>query len=180
MRRRAAINCPPRPSDLEISKMNPGDLYGKALHPIWEKICPYDGPKKFRSTVASVSRAQGLLIAAHWCQSEICNGGFHQFFWNSTGVMAPEAVRGFKMLKMPGAARAVAEAMRMLGRKFPRARGARKRALKRLDRPLSPREQWESPFDTLDSRFYKSAGIHGFEIQADRFVRGHLRLFFAP
>ncbi|WP_369973953.1 DUF4375 domain-containing protein [Polaromonas sp. SP1] len=30
------------------------------------------------------------LFAVHWCQSEICNGGFMQFFANSTGVLAPE------------------------------------------------------------------------------------------
>jgi hypothetical protein len=32
--------------------------------------------------IANAAHSQvGLLYAAHFCQSEVCNGGFTQFFW---------------------------------------------------------------------------------------------------
>ena len=40
------------------------------------------------------------LYAAHWCQSEVINGGLRQFFLNTTGVLAPEAVSGLEAIGM--------------------------------------------------------------------------------
>ena len=43
-------------------------------------------------------------MAAHWCQSEVRNGGFHQFFTNHTGDLDnfitgnPDNVKGFEDL----------------------------------------------------------------------------------
>ena len=70
----------------------PPDSYWRLLEPIWDSVSIYDGPKTFLRQYRRLPRAVGHLFAAHWCQSEICNGGFHQFFGNSTGVLAPEAM----------------------------------------------------------------------------------------
>src|SRR5215468_5622343 len=70
--------------------------YWSIVEPVWNAINIGDGPEIFAQTFASVPRVSGLIFAAHFCQSEICNGGFRQFFWNSTGVLAPEAVVGFR------------------------------------------------------------------------------------
>ena len=73
-----------------------------SLYPIWDAINIYDGPEVFLTTLNHVSREAGLLFAAYFCQTEVCNGGFHQFFFNSTGVLAPEAVDGFTAIGQTG------------------------------------------------------------------------------
>jgi len=36
------------------------------------------------------------LYCGHRCQSEVTNGGLYQFFSNTTGLLAPEALFGFR------------------------------------------------------------------------------------
>lgn len=124
-----------------------------------------------------VNEAQGLLVAAHWCQSEVCNGGLHQFFSNSTGVLAPEAIRGFELLQIAEVPRIVAAAVAMFGSTYPRDREARSHRLSELERAGDRRSDWD-PFYELDEQFYEATGSSEFADQADRFVRSHLNLFF--
>jgi hypothetical protein len=67
----------------------------RAVHAGVEAINIYDGPEIFLQTFSQVPRAVGLLYTTAFCQVEVCNGGLHQFFGNSTGILAPEAVEGF-------------------------------------------------------------------------------------
>ncbi|WP_164468170.1 DMP19 family protein [Caulobacter vibrioides] len=48
----------------------------------------------FLAGFSAVPTPSKHLLATHWLQSEVHNGGFSQFFSNSTGVLAPEAVAG--------------------------------------------------------------------------------------
>jgi hypothetical protein len=68
--------------------------YWDVVGALWDVIDIYEGPAIFRKTYNSVPREAGLMFAAHYCQSEVCSGGFEQLFWDPTGVLAPEAVRG--------------------------------------------------------------------------------------
>src|ERR1700733_12120442 len=111
--------------------MEPGENYWSVLDPVWDKI-NIDTPETFTQTFGDVSRSVGLLYAAHFCQSEVCNGGFTQFFWNSTGVLAPEAVDGFIAIRQAKVASVVQRAMKMLGEPFHRDRSGRWRALETL------------------------------------------------
>lgn len=77
--------------------MEAGEEYWAVLDQYWDVI-DIDSPEVFESTFNRVPRSVGLLYAAHFCQSEVCNGGFTQFFWNSTGVLGPEAVEGFRAI----------------------------------------------------------------------------------
>jgi hypothetical protein len=86
----------------------------------------------FAQTFGEVPRSVGLLYAAHFCQSEVCNGDFTQFFWNSAGVLAPEAVDGFIVIGQPHVADVLQRAMNMLGSPFRRDRAARWSALDAL------------------------------------------------
>ena len=105
----------------------------------------------------------GLLFAAHFAQSEICNGGFNQLFWNSTGVLAPEAVEGFQVIGMPETAEILSRAMRLLGENYPRERGERQNILAVLHK---------EKFNELDEKFFVliEAENGGFTLAADRFV----------
>jgi hypothetical protein len=104
--------------------MEPGEDYWSVLDPIWDRI-NIDTPETFAQTFGEVPRSLGHLYTAHFCQSEVCNGGFTQFFWNSTGVLAPEAVDGFIAIGQPHVADVVQRAINMLGSPFRRDRAAR-------------------------------------------------------
>src|SRR5690606_38992919 len=95
------------------------------------------GADRFLREFASAPEPVGHLFAAHWLQSEVRNGGFDQFFANSTGVLAPEAELGFKAIGMPNAAAVIAEQMAWFGPVYPREREDRERKLEKGSRLLS-------------------------------------------
>lgn len=128
--------------------------YWDHIEPFWEAVSIYDGPETFLRQFADMPEHAGHLFAVHWCISEVCNGGFHQFFYNSTGVLAPEALAGFKTVGMPETAAIVAEAIARLPNPYPRDRDIRQDALDALDSGEEGEEDWESPFDDLDAKFY--------------------------
>ncbi|MCW8133282.1 MAG: DUF4375 domain-containing protein [Planctomycetota bacterium] len=104
-------------------------------------------------------------MAAHWCQSEVGNGGFHQFFTNPTGVLAPEALEGFESIQRPDLARLLRSAMLYFGEPFPRDQEVRIAALER--RKGKARKEWD-PFYDLDDEFYDGLNRETFESSADR------------
>jgi hypothetical protein len=147
----------------------PGSIYASAIEPIWKSISIYDGPEVFLEGFSRVRPELGSLFAAHWCQSEICNGGFHQFFGNPTGVLAPEAAAGFHALGMPNCSGIIGEAVDFFGTPYPRDREERWQRIQ----PVAGkrREEWD-PFSDLDRRFYKHLRSEngGFVAAADRYA----------
>jgi hypothetical protein len=159
----------PKPTPEKLAAMKPGELYGNSIKPIWDKVSIYSGGAVFLKQLIEVGREQGLLLAAHWCMSEVCNGGFHQFFANSTGVLAPEAVRGFEMIGAKEYARISAEATSRFGTPYPRDREQRYEALDGLG---------YSAFNELDNQFYALGGRSFFAATADDYVRKNLDFFY--
>jgi hypothetical protein len=159
--------------------MEPGEKYWSVLDPIWDKI-NIDTPETFAQTFGEVSRSVGLLYAAHFCQSQVCNGGFTQFFWNSTGVLAPEAVDGFIAIGQPHVADVLQRAMNKLGSPFKRDRAARWSALdtlrdehdKQRDPARRPRYKNIDSFGKLEREFYclRASEAGGFESAADAYA----------
>jgi hypothetical protein len=156
-----------------------GKLYRAAIEPIWDTVSIYGSSARFLAEFAAVSPAQGLLFAANWCQSEVCNGGFHQFFSNSTGILAPEAARGFERLMLDAVADLVSRCIRMFGEVYPRGRVLRTKAVRALERPGKSGDEWH-PFSSMDREFYSLTGTAKFAEQADAFVRSNMELFFRP
>lgn len=112
----------------------------------------YDGPAAFLEDFARLRPELGHLFAARWCEAEVCNGGFHQFFTNPTGVLAPEAARGFRAIGLVKCAAIVEQAMTFFGPVYPRDQDKRLGALKQVhgDR----RDEWD-PFFDLDRQFFE-------------------------
>jgi hypothetical protein len=137
--------------------------YWATVEPVWDLIDIYDGPQKFVQTFDSAPKASRLLFAAHFCQSEVCNGGFDQFFWNSTGVLAPEAVEGFQEIGQTQIAGLVLKAMKLFGDDYPRDRA---------ERQLRLTEVSKSSLDSLDQMFYAliESEAGGFTAAADRYA----------
>jgi len=97
--------------------MKPGELMFQVVEPVGEALAKAGDVEKIRTRFKP---AQINLFAAYWCQAEVLNGGFEQYFENPDGRLAPEAVRGFKAMGLPKAARLLQKAMKCLGKPFPR------------------------------------------------------------
>ncbi|MBX9461277.1 MAG: DMP19 family protein [Brevundimonas sp.] len=112
-------------------------LYWRTIGPWWKRISIYDGGALFLRQFAAAPEAVGHLFAAHWLQSEVRNGGFGQFFSNSTGVLAPEAERGFRAIGMPMAADVIASQIASFGPAYPREQDDRELVLEKRDRVVN-------------------------------------------
>jgi Domain of unknown function (DUF4375) len=140
---------------MQMEKKEPGEVYWSVIDPIWDSISIYNGPEVFLFQFGKVRPELGHLFASHWCQSEVCNGGFDQFFYNSTGVLAPEAAEGFQAIGLDDLAALVRQAMSVFGDPYPRDREVRCDLLGRIS--VIDREEKE-PFDYLDQQFYMCLG----------------------
>lgn len=144
--------------------------YWSLVDPIWDKVSIYDGPDAFLGQYNSSPEASRILFAAHWCQSEINNGGFEQFFSNSTGVLAPEGVQAFRAIGMPQTAALIEQAMATFGSNYPRDRSEREDALEAIWEASGNDEA--APFDDLDETFFKLVESEngGFDAAADSYA----------
>jgi len=163
--------------------------YWDFIEPYWDVFDIYNGPEGFESSISGAPRPVVLLYAAHFCQSEVHNGGFLQFFWNSTGVLAPEAIEGYSVIGMPTLAALLKEAAAALGSPYPREREDRWDALleasghtsqeleevfkRQENRYLAFAEATKAlPFDSLNRQFWEAAKTEngGFQKAATRFA----------
>jgi hypothetical protein len=145
--------------------------YWSLVKPVWDRISIYDDPSAFLNQWALAPVAARNLFAAHWATSEIRNGGLPQFFSNSTGVLAPEAVAAFTALGMPKVAHTISRAMAFFESPYPRDRSIRENALEAFWR-----DNGEAAADHLfaaeDDQFADLIDSEngGFEEAADRYA----------
>ena len=132
-----------------------GTEYWRILKPYWELIDIYQGPGRFLETYAAAPAIPRTLFAAHFCESEVSNGGLHQFFANPTGVLAPEAVQAFRRIGFEKSAAIVEQAMAFFGTPYPRVQEVRVERLSSRQGPT--RQEWD-PFYYLDDEFYRTLG----------------------
>lgn len=150
--------------------------YWKAIEPIWRKVSINEGGDQFLMGFSKISAKQQALYAAHWAQSEVRNGGLDQFFSNPTGVLAPEAVEGYRALGMHQTAAVIEEALKFFGDPYPRDREVRIDAIgeawENADKSALAFEEGHSSFDELDNRFFALIDTEtgGFEAVANAFA----------
>lgn len=123
----------------------------------------FDGPAIFLDTFAQLPERVRHLFAVYWCDSEIGNGGFNQFFFNSAGVLAPEALQGFRELGLERQARLLERAMGIMSTSYPRDRAIRCEALEALPGETRRFQNGElfyrrvTVFDELDTLYHTHA-----------------------
>ena len=106
-----------------------------AIRSYWDLVEPvftlidFTDPQAFAASTAIIPRGVVLLYATHLFLSEVHNGGFLQFFWNSTGLIAPEAMNGLITIGMPQLAALLQATAAPLGSPYPRDRDSRWDAL---------------------------------------------------
>jgi hypothetical protein len=99
-----------------MSKTN----YWDQIEEAFEAVDIYETYDVFKQGVAKYPEWKIDILAVHWTMSEVVNGGLKQYFGNSTGILAPEAVLGFQRIGKPELAAALQKAMALLGEPYPR------------------------------------------------------------
>ncbi len=154
-----------------MSKTN----YWDEIEEAFESVDIYETYDVFKEGAAKYPEWKIDILAVHWTMREVVNGGLKQYFSNSTGILAPEAVLGFQRIGRPELAAALQKAMAMIGEPYPREREQREGRLAALTgaqaQPgageyFSGIPKWvakrygmishEGPFDALDELFWQA------------------------
>jgi hypothetical protein len=147
----------------------------ESLESIWpvsdvpsRSISIHDGAGKFLRDFAAADVVRGTIFAAYWWQAEVLNGGLSQFFGNSAGVLAPEAVEACRRLGLALLASRLQHAMEWFGSPYPRDRALRQDRLEAF-----ALRQEADPFEAMDDEIvkliYEESG--GLEAAASAYVR---------
>jgi hypothetical protein len=175
----------------EPDDREPTGTYVDLLRPLYKTVVVHRGVNDFFASTQSVSRPALLLFAAKCCIDEIGNGGLLQLFFNSTGILVPEAIQGFTELGMPATADLLRTAARLFGTPYPRDVKDRHEVLLRASgktseelTQISTKAQnsvfglWEAvrkpDYDAMTPEFWKSARAEngGLDLAATQFWKG--------
>lgn len=121
-------------------------------------------------SLSEIPRDIQLLVAVGYGKSDIENGGFHQFFNNGTGVLAPEMIEWFERAGFPETAAVMKQAVAKFGAEFPRSQSERVELLEKI--PGDTKAEWD-PFHELDEPFYESVSRKDdlYDAAADKWLR---------
>jgi len=161
-------------------RLDASELSWLVIEKIWDWMDFYGEYEPFRLQMSELTPGQRAVYSTQWLSSEVSNGGFHQFFFNSTGMLGPEAVDGFRLLGLPELAARVLDAFRFAGLEpYVRAREERCELLPDYDDRSS---EWYA----LNEKFYEASYDSTSDVAYDRvipkrqaaYVRAHPHEFF--
>lgn len=122
----------------------------KKSTPADEATEPADAWKRYESLSAmdrsSLHGAALQLVALGELRTQVNNGGFHQYFFNSSGDLAMEALQASTALGIDQLAATIQQALGLLGGRYTADREGRQEVLDELDN--------EEEFEPLDAAFY--------------------------
>lgn len=72
------------------------DLY-RLIDPMWYTVNIYGTHEEYLKSAKDFTAEQRYLLALEWYTAETDNGGHHQFFFNSTGIVWQDALEGLKL-----------------------------------------------------------------------------------
>lgn len=138
--------------------------FRKSLLRIFNKVSIYDGEAVYLAHIAKHPPYLAELLAVYWLNAEVSNGGFHQFFSNSTGVVAPEAVAGLRNMGETKLHALAVRAVATLGRAYSRDRYDRYVKLQALGKAKGRKKD---PLNAIDLEWY--AANDGLEASMERY-----------
>lgn len=143
------------------------DLVTTILDVIWDHANFYDDREAFLKSTAPASRGLIAAWACRWYYSEVCNGGHHQFFWNSTGMVWEEALVGFRLFGCDDNFEVLASAVNLFGKKSP--------SFDRTERQAQLNQIPIETFESLDDRVYD---LGDFDDRIESYIHAHPSEFF--
>jgi len=151
-------------SDREID----GDEYFAVIEPVFWSVSIYDGPDQYERDLARFSNEQRLGLAYHWYLSEVNNGGHDQFYYNSTGIVWPDALSAFVAIGAEDVAAIISASASRLGGYPSLDRNERQQQLENLN----------PDFEDLDKELFKLEEPPDFDRKMLEFIRVHRQKFF--
>jgi len=146
------------------------DLAWLVIEPMWKAVDIYQDESTLEQTLAGATPGQRAVHACSWYRSEVNNGGHDQFFFNSTGILWEEALRGFRLIGANEYAQVLESAVSL----FPASRPSKDR-----DQRISQLEQLDrSVLDDLDDRFYSLEERAALDDLFLAYIAEHRREFF--
>jgi hypothetical protein len=144
-----------------------GDDAFAVIEPVWWTANIYDSLEDYEASLESFSHSQRLLFALHWYLSEVNNGGHEQFYFNSTGIVWPDALEAFRLVDVPEGAEILQQSASRIGGSPSRERDERQRQM----------EKHSPDFEDLDNRFYELQEKIDFNAKMLDFARAHSDAF---
>jgi hypothetical protein len=145
------------------------DLVWHAIELVWDAATIYEGRQRLETGLSFATERQRHVYAIWWTISEVRNGGFHQYFSNPTGIVAPIALAGVQALGETATANAIADACKVFDGGEITDHEYRLAVLDRHDHRV---------FDAQDEAFY--AGYPRVFSLAAAYIREHPDEFFEP
>jgi len=130
------------------SVIDGGDSYA-VIDPVWWTANIYDGPEAYEQSLEPFSLPQRYVFAIHWYWAEVCNGGHDQFYFNSTGIVWEDALKGFEAIGLSEFSEILRKSADLLGGTVSKVRFERQKQLDRLKPDFSGLD--EKLFDMDDS-----------------------------
>lgn len=122
-------------------------------------------------TITALPNGFQMVYATTGVEMEVNNGGFNQYFWNSTGQFQRQAIDGYKLIGATAHSELVAEAVQIQAKQE-----AKMKKFKDADTTTAFSESYkDNPLNKCDSKFYKlTENASALRI---KFIREHLELF---
>lgn len=153
--------------DFEINEtfiLNSQNGSYEIIEPLWWSVDIYNGEEKYTSDLSKFSKEQRYVFAINWYLAEVNNGGHDQFYYNSTGIVAEDALQGFKELGLIENYNILKESFVLMGGLPSKDREERQNQLDKL----------EPNFEELDNRFYNTE----FETVMIKYIRDNSSKFY--
>ena len=150
------------PRDVFDATTNALDLPWAAIEPVWDFLYPSGNGAGTGWRVKRVTAGQLAIFSTWWLESEVRNGGFEQYFYNSSGHYAKDALEGLRRIGATAFAAIVRDALAVFpSGEPPKLRDERIAALERaLERSCDQRGKMKPDtlvgrrLDALDNRFF--------------------------
>jgi Domain of unknown function (DUF4375) len=84
------------------------------IKPVGYSANIYEGEVAYNVSLRNFSKSQRLLHALLWYGAEVDNGGHHQFYSNSTGLVWRDALEGLQQIRATAAAKVLTQSARCL------------------------------------------------------------------
>jgi hypothetical protein len=133
-----------------------------------------DDYEREHEIVTALSPAFQVIYSTWWLEAEVNNGGFNQYFFNSTGQFAKEAAAGFARLGAAEHAMLTRQAISVFARREPVIDAARQQGTTEA----FSKTYENDPFAPLDEQFFNlRTDVRALRV---RFIREHLSEFVHP
>jgi Domain of unknown function (DUF4375) len=138
------------------------------IEPVWWSANIYDGPDEYERSLRRFSQSQRSMFALLWYRAEVNNGGHHQFYSNSTGIVWKDVLEALRALD-------ACELLKILQESADRLGGSPSLD---QDERIDQLNYFAPNFRDLDDRFYDCQDKEDIVNRINEFVRSRPSDFY--